>query len=175
MMRTAIVGNAGGGKSTLARQMAANLCVPHIEVDRLLWREGWVETSPEVYERQHADVIVADGWVIDGLGRLDSIPHRLSRATHIVLIDMPLWMHYWLAAERQIAWAVGLLEHSPGGLTKMPSTEALFQAMWNVEQSWMPEIRALCAEAEQQGKAVVRLASVEEIDAFSLSQAVAAK
>jgi len=56
----------------------------------------------------------------------------------------------------------------------MPSTEALFQAMWNVEQSWMPEIRALCAEAEQQGKAVVRLASVEEIDAFSLSQAVAA-
>ena len=62
MMRTAIVGNAGGGKSTLARQMAANLCVPHIEVDRLLWREGWVETSPEVYERQHADVIVADGW-----------------------------------------------------------------------------------------------------------------
>jgi len=101
-------------------------------------------------------------------------PCSLGHATHIVLIDMSLWMHYWLAAERQIAWAVGSLEHSPGGLTKMPSTEALFQAIWDVEQSWMPEIRALCAEAEQQGKAVVRLASVEEIDAFSLSQAVAA-
>ncbi|UWU18333.1 hypothetical protein N2599_24125 (plasmid) [Rhizobium sullae] len=37
----------------------------------------------------------------------------------------------------------------------------------------MPKIRALCAEVEQQGKAVVRLASVEEIDAFALSQAAA--
>lgn len=101
MSRTTIIGNAGGEKSTLARQMAANLCVPYIEVDRLLWREGRVETSPEVYERHHADVIAADNWVIDGLGRLDSIPHRSSRATTIVLIDMPLRMHYWLAADAE--------------------------------------------------------------------------
>lgn len=173
MKRTAIVGNAGGGKSTLARQMAANLGVRHTEIDRLLWQEGWVQTSPEVYERQHADVIAEDNWVIDGLGRLDSIPQRLSRATNIVLIDMPLWMHFWLAAERQIAWAGGLLEHSPGGLTKMPPTEALFRAIWDVEQSWMPRIRTLCAEVEQQGKVVVRLASVEEIDTFALGQAAA--
>ncbi|PKA42161.1 hypothetical protein [Rhizobium sullae] len=48
-----------------------------------------------------------------------------------------------------------------------------FHPALTVEQSWMPKIRALCAEVEQQGKAVVRLASVEEIDAFALSQAAA--
>lgn len=124
MVRTAIVGYAGGSKSTLARQMAAKLRVRHADIDSLLWQEGWVETSPEDCERQHADIIAEDSWVIDGLGRLDSIPQRLDRATNIVLIDMPLWMHFWLAAERQIAWAAGLLEHSPGGLAKMPPTDA---------------------------------------------------
>jgi hypothetical protein len=32
---------------------------------------------------------------------------RLARANAIVLVDTPLWMHFWLAAERQIAWAQG--------------------------------------------------------------------
>lgn len=134
MMRTAIVGNAGGGKSTLARQMAADLGIRHTEIDRLLWQEGWVEMSPEIYERQHADVIAEDNWVIDCLGRLNSILQRLSRATNIVLIDMPLWMHFWLAAERQIAWAGGLLEHSPGALVKMPPIRLAFSLFISASQ-----------------------------------------
>jgi adenylate kinase family enzyme len=169
MARIAIIGNAGGGKSTLARQLANKLGTRHTEIDSLLWQEGWIDTPLEVYRQRHADIIAEDHWVIDGLGRADSIPERLDRATDIVLIDMPLWMHFWLAAERQIAWGAGLLEHRPGGLTTMPPTKALFQAMWDVEQSWMAKIRALCVEAEQQGKAVVRLTSVEEIAAFAAS------
>jgi hypothetical protein len=38
--------------------------------------------------------------------------------------------------------------------------------MWEVEQTWMPELRSMCAEAELEGKAVTRLGNVEEIDAF---------
>ncbi|MGO7133456.1 adenylate kinase [Rhizobium leguminosarum] len=167
MTRTAIVGNAGGGKSTLAREIASAFGTPHTEIDKLLWQEGWVEKPSEVYERQHATVIAENRWVIDGLGRLDLIPQRLGRATEIILIDMPLWMHFWLAAERQISWVRGDLEHTPGGLSAMPPTEALFQAIWEVEQSWMPKIRALCSEAEERGKSVTRLASVEEINAFA--------
>lgn len=166
MARIAIVGNAGGGKSTLARQIACKLGIRHTEIDSLLWQEGWVETPTEIYELRHAEITSEEHWVIDGLGRLDSIPDRLSRATNIVLIDMPLWMHFWLAAERQIAWVGGALGHSPGGLTTMPPTKALFQAIWDVEQSWMVKIRTLCDEAEHRGKTVVRLASVEEIGAF---------
>lgn len=35
--------------------------------------------------------------------RLPYVAARLERATEIVVIDLPLWMHFWLAAERQIA------------------------------------------------------------------------
>jgi hypothetical protein len=69
----------------------------------LLWQEGWKLSPTDVYLKQHADLIAGDSWIIDGLGQLASIPDRLSRATEIILVDMPLWMHFWPAAERQIA------------------------------------------------------------------------
>jgi len=167
MSRVVIIGNAGAGKSTLARKLAARRGLPHIEVDRLLWEEGWKIAPTEVYERQHAEAIAGDRWVIDGLGRRASIPDRVSRATEIILIDMPLWIHFWLAAERQIAWTRGSIDHPPGGIAQMPPTQGLFQAIWEVEHDWMPAIRSLCDEAEVRGKIVVRLADVQALDDFA--------
>ncbi len=167
MQRIAIIGNAGGGKSTLARIVAQRENLRHVEIDRLLWQEGWQLAPLTVYERQHAEIIDSDSWVIDGLGRQASIPNRLARATKIILIDMPLWMHFWLAAERQIAWASGKLVHAPGGISHMPSTQALFQSIWDVEQTWMPELRTLVMAAEASGVSVVRVANVDELSGFS--------
>jgi adenylate kinase family enzyme len=164
--RIVVIGNAAGGKSTLAGQLAHRRNLPLVEVDRLLWQPGW-QLRPEAdYARGHAEIIARDQWVIDGLGRQDSIAERLARSTGIVLIDMPLWMHFWLAAERQVAWAQGRLEAPPAGAAEMPPTRELFQTMWEVDQTWMPDIRSMCAEAELAGKVVTRLTSVDEIDAF---------
>jgi adenylate kinase family enzyme len=166
MKRTAIIGNSGGGKSTLACRLGAAWKCGHVEIDSLLWQSGWQLTPVEIYNAEHARLIAAENWIIDGLGRLDSIPARLARATDIVLIDMPLWMHFWLAAERQIRWSTGAIEHPPAGLTKMPTTEALFRTIWEVDQNWMPEIRRLVALEEQRGKRVFRFGSVTDLDGF---------
>jgi adenylate kinase family enzyme len=163
-----IIGNAAGGKSTLARQIAASRCLPVIEVDKLLWQEGWRLAPPEVYDIQHSAAIARDRWVIEGLGSQDSIPARISRATEIVLIDLPLWVHFALAAERQIHWSD---QHAPpAGLGKKPPTMGLFKTMWEVDQNWLPGIRELCRKAEQVKK-VTRLCSLEEIDAYSATEA----
>jgi adenylate kinase family enzyme len=165
--RIVIIGNAGGGKSTLARKLARRRGLRHIEIDSMLWQQGWKPTPAEIYERRHAEIIAGDDWLIDGLGRQATIVDRIARATEIILIDMPLWMHFWLAAERQIAWSQGTPEHTPGGIAQMPTTEALFRTIWEVERTWMPELRALCQEAEKQGKPITRLADVNELDAFA--------
>lgn len=164
MSRIVVIGNAGGGKSTLARKLALARGFQHVEIDRLLWQDGWKLTPIDVYMRQHEDIIASDGWVIDGLGEQTSIPGRIARATELILIDMPLWMHFWLAAERQIAWATGKLEHAPGGIAQMPPTQALFRTIWDVEQNWMPGVRKLCNEAEAQGKTITRLVNVDDLD-----------
>lgn len=169
MSRIAIIGNAGGGKSTLARALSRKRGLPHVELDRLLWQESWQPASSDVFARRHAELIQRDRWIIDGLGQQASVLERLSRATEVILIDMPLWTHFWLAAERQVAWARGKLEHPPGGIAEMPSTRALFRTIWDVDQGWMPEIRALCIDAEADGKIVARLTNLDELDAFAQS------
>ena len=113
MERIALIGNAGGGKSTLARALATRRGLPYVEIDALLWRDGWLPAPEDGYEAEHARLIAGPRWVIDGLGRLESLAARLARASEIVLVDLPLWMHFWLAAERQIAWTKGDIAHPP--------------------------------------------------------------
>jgi adenylate kinase family enzyme len=165
-LRTVVIGNSGGGKSTLARRLASKSKCDHLEIDALLWQPGWQLTPVEIYNAEHARLIGEESWIIDGLGRLDSIPERLARATDIVLVDMPLWMHFRLAAERQVRWSSGQIENPPAELTQMPSTEALFRTIWEVDRDWMPEIRRLVTLEEQRGKRVFRLNSIADLDGF---------
>ena len=165
--RIAILGNAGGGKSTLARRLAAARDLPLTEVDKLLWKPGWVAATDDAFEAEHAPLIGGDNWIIEGMGKLDSIRPRLLRATWVIFIDMVLWQHFWLAAERKILQETGKLEHPIAGLSEPISTRDMFKTLWEVEQDWMPTIRANVDEAQAAGTRVTRVASVDELNAFA--------
>jgi adenylate kinase family enzyme len=167
MPRIVVLGNTAGGKSTLARQLSKKRGLPHIEIDRLYWQADWSVTPREIYEREHAEEIKDDDWIIDGGGDLASIRAQIDRATEIILIDMPLWVHFWLAAERQILWASGKIEHPPAGIADMPPTGRLFQIIWEVDRDWMPTVRTLCDEQGAKGKVVTRLNSINDLNAFA--------
>jgi adenylate kinase family enzyme len=165
--RILIIGNAGGGKSVLARKLAAKRGLPYREVDTIVWKPGWEAFSQAEYEVAHAQLIAEENWVLDGLGWTETLPERFDRATEIILIDMPIWMHFWLAAERQFQWMQGKLEHPVAGVAEMPTTRGMFQALWETDRDMMPEIRRLTDLAERAGKPVTRIASVEELDAYA--------
>ena len=164
--RIAVIGNAGAGKSTLSRRLAAARGLPLTEVDTLLWQPGWVAAPEEEFDRAHDAILAGERWLMEGLGYVGSVRRRLLRATWVIAVDMPLWMHFWLAAERQIAWARGELEHPPAGIHDYITTEDMFRTLWETEQQDMPSIRAAIDEAEAAGVKVTRLASVEELNAF---------
>jgi len=166
-MRIAVIGNSGGGKSVLARRLAFELRLPCVEVDRLLWLPGWTLAPPTFFDQEHARAIAGDLWVVEGLGARTSLPARLQRATHIVLIDMPLWVHFWLAAERHIAWSAGQLEHPPAGSTEPAPLRALFRTIAEVDRDWMPEMRKLVQAEDDVGKRVVHIRSYEALASFS--------
>lgn len=86
-----------------------------------------------------------------------------------MLVDLPLWIHFWLAAERQIAWVKGEVVLPPGGIDEMPPTEALFRTIWQVDREWMPLMRAKLEECEGQGAAVTRIGSLEALTALQQS------
>ena len=166
--RIAVVGNAGGGKSTLARRIAVSQGIPYVEVDRLLWQKNWEPADPACYALAHDQAIDAPSWVIDGLGRRESIPKRLARSTGIILVDLPLWIHFWLAAERQIAWSQGHIKHAPAGAATAPPTEALFRTIWEVDQTWMSDLRQQIAQVETEvGKTVLRISTLDQLNALT--------
>lgn len=168
MARIVVIGNSGGGKSQLARAMATKRAVPYVEIDQFLWRPGWVLAPADEYDAEHARLIAQESWLLDGIGSRESIPARLARATEIALIDLPLWVHFWLAAERQIAYATGTIVDPPAGEKQMPLTKGLFENIARIDREWMPEIRRLVDVEEARGKMVTRLESLEEVDSFSL-------
>ena len=167
MPRIVVIGNAAGGKSTLARTVARHRGLRLTEIDRVLWQPGWQLTPADEYTREHDDLIACENWIIEGLGQQDSIPRRLARATEVILVDLPLWLHYALAADRQLAWAQGSAEGAPAGATAPPPTRGLFETMWRVDRDWMPDIRDHCARAERDGKIVIRLGTLEELGVFA--------
>jgi adenylate kinase family enzyme len=64
--RISVVGISGAGKSTLARQLAAALAVPHLELDGVFHQAGWQPLPREEFRAAVAGFAAGDDWVIDG-------------------------------------------------------------------------------------------------------------
>lgn len=61
-----VIGTSGAGKTTLARQLAQRLAIPHIELDTLHWEPGWIEVSNQVFQSRVEAALSGDRWVVDG-------------------------------------------------------------------------------------------------------------
>ena len=102
MKRVAVFGNAGGGKSTLARQLAEITRLPLYVLDKLQFREGGAAVPHDEYLQLHRDLLAHETWVIDGYGDDTTIWERLSAADTLVHVDLPLPLHYWRVTKRLI-------------------------------------------------------------------------
>ena len=82
MRRVAVFGNAGGGKSTLARRLAAATQLPLHVIDEMQFRAGRVAVPQEEYPQNHAEMLSRAEWIIDGFGGASSkrVHHLRSRA-----------------------------------------------------------------------------------------------
>jgi hypothetical protein len=103
---------------------------------------------------------------VEGLGRRESIPARLARASGIVLVDLPLALHLRLAEARHAGWSAGRLDHPPAGLREAPPLEAVLRTIREVDRDWMPDIRRW-AEAASRSARLLRVASLDELDALA--------
>ena len=96
-----------GGKSTLARALAADLDLPYIELDAIYWLPNWGERTHEDFrlEVQRAVDEHPDGWVIDGNygSVLDGLVAK--QAESVVYVNMPWRVLFWRTLWRSIARA----------------------------------------------------------------------
>lgn len=142
-----VIGNGGGGKSTLSAALAKKHNLPWHEVDKLQFGPGWTRI-PEIEVRAKLFEIQAEAnWLIDGFGPKDTILQRFELADKIYFIDHPLWVHYWWAMERQIAAFKG--EDRLGGPDDCDLREVnkeMCQAIWLVHTEFRPWLMDAASE-----------------------------
>ena len=65
-MKIAIMGYSGSGKSTLAKQLARELNIEPLYLDRVHFQPNWIEREPEAAREIVRREMAKPGWVIDG-------------------------------------------------------------------------------------------------------------
>ena len=169
MSKVMVIGNGGGGKTTLAYQVAEKHGLPLIEIDSIQFQPGWVRTAEPTLRQAIKTVHDTDRWLIDGFGPWDQIEERARLADMIIFVDHPIWVHFWWACERQIAAALG--EQRVGGprdCDLRDVTKQMFETLWWVHENLRPRLVEL-VEMHQATKTVVWIHSPEELDTFIAS------
>ncbi|MCH2504289.1 MAG: AAA family ATPase [Dehalococcoidia bacterium] len=64
MERIVIIGSSCSGKTTMAKQVAAALEVPHIELDALHWLPDWQERPDSEFRELVASAVSAERRVV---------------------------------------------------------------------------------------------------------------
>ena len=162
MKRVAIFGNAAGGKSTLARELAAITGLPRHTLDKIRWREGGVEVPYDEYVEAHAKLVEGECWIIDGYGCPKTLWPRLEAADTLVHVDLPLALHALWVTKR---FAQGLFadpEGWPRGSPLVASTLSSYRVLWPCHKYLTPKYRAFAADAVSR-KRVFHLRSTRDI------------
>lgn len=147
MRRVAVFGNAGGGKSTLARRLAELTGLPLHVIDMIQYGPGGEAVPHERYLEIHAELVRRDAWIIDGFGCVPSAWARFAAADTLVYIDLPLALHHWWVTKRLIKGIFADPEGWPPGSPIWSSSISSYKVLWRCHRRLTPRYRQLVAEA----------------------------
>ena len=166
MERIAIIGNAGGGKSGLARSLGKALELPVHTFDDLQWRPGWVRTPENEIIATHTQWLEKPKWIIDGWGSFPILETRFAKANTIIFVDFPIHIHYWWALKRQIKAIFNLNPGwPPEGCSALPVTWRLFKLMWKIHREMRSQLIELIGRYAEDTQ-IVHLKSPQEMRSF---------
>jgi len=169
--RVSVVGNSGSGKSTVARELALVLGVPHLELDGVFHQPGWVPLPEDEFRRVVGAVAAGDGWVMDGNYSVVR-PLVWARADTVVWLDLPrrtvmrqvVWRTLRRAVTRQDLWN-GNRESLRNFLTWDPQ-ESIISWAWHNHAKYRDRYAAAAADPANAHLTFIRLTSRRAITRF---------
>lgn len=144
MRRVLVIGCPGAGKSTLARRMAGALGLPLIELDRVFWRPGWIQTPGEVFREAVVRLTGSAAWIMDG-NYGDTYDLRMPAADTVVFLDLPRGACMYRVVMRTI---LGYGRTRPGLPPECPERfdREFLNYVWNFRFRHRPRIIAALAK-----------------------------
>jgi adenylate kinase family enzyme len=164
MRKVAVFGNAGGGKSTLARALAGITGLPLHVIDLFQFGPGGLRVPHAEYLRIHAALLREEAWIIDGYGCTASAFERFAAGDTLVHVDLPLALHHWWVTKRLAKGLFATPEGWPPGSPVWESSLSSYRVLWRCHRHLTPRDRRLVAESAS--KRVHHLRSPREIRTF---------
>ena len=162
--RIVIIGRTGSGKTTLARELAAALNVPHVELDSLYFGPQFSTVPLSVLRERTSAAIAGERWVTDG--NKSAVRDLVwPRADTIVWLDYSFAVSVWRLGKRAL-WRTSVLREQAAksgkkaGLPKQffAGARGVFRALRS-HMGQRREYPRLFADPKNQHLAVVRLRS----------------
>lgn len=149
--RIAIIGNAGGGKTTFACKLGECLSLPTFHIDDLQWEKSWQRKPDSEFKKTHSQLMELQSWIIDGVGLENGLYTRLHRAQIIIFIDLPLEEHLRLAKQRESAPMVT----SPNGCSYEGMFDRVAEIILYLNSTLIPKLRKDIPSIAKQTDAIV--------------------
>jgi len=166
MTRVSVIGNAGGGKSTMCEKLGKAKGLPVFTLDQLQWNRGWVPTPSHIFKQKHDEILANEKWIIDGFASWETIEDRFKKSDTIIFIDHPVWVHYWWAIKRQFMCIFRTRQNFPSGCPMLPMTSQLFKMIWYIHKEIRPKLIFLLQEHKNRGRLIIHIKSPKELNEF---------
>jgi adenylate kinase family enzyme len=140
-MKVAVFGKPGGGKSTLALQIARCTGLPLHQLDLLQFSEGGDKVPDDVFLHRHSEILTGHRWVIDGFGTLQSFKDLLAAADILVYVERPAITHYWWVTKRFLMSPFSKPLGWPDGSPLVKSTIDSYKFLRLSDRFWTPAFR----------------------------------
>jgi adenylate kinase family enzyme len=167
--RVAVVGGSCVGKTTVARELARRLNVPHVELDALHHDRNWQEASADAFQARVLAAFDAapEGWVADGNYRSKLGSLVLERADTVVFLEPPFHVAFGRALRRTLVRTITREELWSGNRERIRHFFTRYWIPWWVLQSHRHYAREIPRRvAEHPHLDVVHLKSPRDVAGF---------
>ncbi|MEO1945252.1 MAG: hypothetical protein ABGY11_13205 [Candidatus Thioglobus sp.] len=157
-MRIHITGNAGSGKSTFAKDIGDILGINVYGLDKVVWKEGWVQTPQDERKRLEEELASNPQWIIEGVSSI-----ARQTADLIIFLNFPRRVCYLRCAKRNWRYLFSSRPELPDNCPEIKIIPTLIKIIWHFPSVAKPIITN---EMNIQGKVSIMLSSNDEITQF---------